>query len=108
MATNFLPRMIAIAVVGTSAFFGSLTPMLAADKVTFSETIAPILYDNCVTCHRPGEAAPFSLISYDDARKRGALIAKVTQSPGAAGAVAGFLLLAFYSLWFGVSVWRRK
>jgi NitT/TauT family transport system substrate-binding protein len=35
MATNFLPRMIAIAVVGTSAFFGSLTPMLAADKVTF-------------------------------------------------------------------------
>ncbi|HXO39236.1 MAG TPA: DUF6328 family protein [Candidatus Acidoferrum sp.] len=36
------------------------------------------------------------------------VIAKVTQSPGAAGAVAGFLLLAFYGLWFGVSVWRRK
>ena len=30
-----------------------------ADKVTFSEHIAPIVYDNCVTCHRPGEAAPF-------------------------------------------------
>jgi NitT/TauT family transport system substrate-binding protein len=35
MATKFLPRMIAIAVVGTSAFFGSLAPTLAADKVTF-------------------------------------------------------------------------
>jgi mono/diheme cytochrome c family protein len=35
----------------------------AAGKVTFTENIAPILYQNCVTCHRPGEAAPFSLIS---------------------------------------------
>src|SRR5215813_157377 len=34
----------------------------------------------CVTCHRPGEAAPFSLITYDDVRKRGAMIAKVTQA----------------------------
>ena len=48
--------------------------------MTFTETIAPILYQNCVTCHRPGEAAPFSLISYDDARRRGALIATVTKS----------------------------
>jgi hypothetical protein len=54
--------------------------LMASDKVTFTETVAPILYQNCVTCHRPGEAAPFSLISYDDARKRGALIATVTKS----------------------------
>src|SRR3954465_13237070 len=55
---------------------------IAAQKsaVTFSETIAPILYANCVTCHRPGEAAPFSLITYDDVKKRGKLIAKVTKS----------------------------
>src|SRR5262252_2746436 len=52
----------------------------AADKVTFSETIAPIVYQNCVTCHRPGEAAPFALISYEDVKKRGALIASVTKS----------------------------
>ena len=52
----------------------------AADKITFSETIAPIVYQNCVTCHRPGEAAPFSLISYEDVKKRGALIANVTKS----------------------------
>jgi mono/diheme cytochrome c family protein len=47
--------------------------------VTFSETIAPIVYENCVTCHRPGEAAPFSLITYDDMRRRGKLLVSVTQ-----------------------------
>src|SRR6516162_7776328 len=52
----------------------------AADKVTFSETVAPIIYDNCVTCHRPGEAAPFALISFEDVKKRGSLIASVTKS----------------------------
>ena len=36
------------------------------------------------------------------------VIAKVTQSSGIAGVSAGFLLLAFYGLWFGVSAWRRK
>jgi hypothetical protein len=36
------------------------------------------------------------------------VIAKVTQSPSAAGASAGLLLLAFYGLWFGVSAWRSK
>ena len=41
--------------------------------VTFAETIAPIVYANCVTCHRPGEAAPFSLITYEDVVKRGKL-----------------------------------
>ncbi len=35
MATKFLPRMFAIALIGTGAFLGSLSPTLAADKVTF-------------------------------------------------------------------------
>ncbi len=56
------------------------TVLPAADKVTFSENVAPILYQNCVTCHRPGEAAPFALITYEDAKKRGSLIASVTKS----------------------------
>jgi mono/diheme cytochrome c family protein len=47
---------------------------------TFTGTVAPILYANCVTCHRPGEVAPFPLISYEDVAKRAKLIAKVTQS----------------------------
>jgi hypothetical protein len=48
--------------------------------ITFSERIAPILYANCVSCHRPGEAAPFSLISFEDVSARGRLIAQVTAS----------------------------
>src|SRR5687768_8001793 len=51
-----------------------------AAAVTFSETIAPIVYANCVTCHRAGEAAPFPLVTYEDVAKRGALIARVTES----------------------------
>jgi thiol-disulfide isomerase/thioredoxin len=31
---------------------------------TFNKDIAPILYQNCTTCHRPGEVAPFSLLTY--------------------------------------------
>ena len=35
---------------------------------TFSEHVAPILYENCVTCHRAGEAAPMSLVTYAETR----------------------------------------
>jgi hypothetical protein len=35
---------------------------------TFTRDVAPILYANCVTCHRAGEIAPMSLISYQDVR----------------------------------------
>ena len=35
---------------------------------TFTRNVAPILYGNCVTCHRAGESAPMSLISYQEVR----------------------------------------
>jgi mono/diheme cytochrome c family protein len=35
---------------------------------TFAKDVAPILYKNCTTCHRPGEIAPMSLLTYDDVR----------------------------------------
>jgi mono/diheme cytochrome c family protein len=41
---------------------------------TFNAQIAPILFANCITCHRPGGVAPFSLMTYDDAHARGARI----------------------------------
>ena len=50
-----------------------------AATVTFHRDIAPILYAQCAPCHRPGEAGPFSLLTYDDAKKRAAQIAAVTQ-----------------------------
>src|SRR6188508_171131 len=66
-----------IAAVWLSADGQSVSPAPRASAVTFSEHIAPILYGNCVTCHRPGEAAPFPLISYEDVAKRGTLLAEV-------------------------------
>ncbi len=47
---------------------------------TFARDVAPILYQNCVTCHRAGQVAPFSLQTYDDAAPRARQIADVTQS----------------------------
>jgi len=47
---------------------------------TWSHQIAPILYKNCTTCHHPGGAGPFSLLTYDDARRWSAQILAVTQS----------------------------
>jgi mono/diheme cytochrome c family protein len=39
-----------------------------ASLVTFTKDVAPILYKHCISCHRPGQIAPMSLISYKDAR----------------------------------------
>jgi hypothetical protein len=37
-------------------------------NLTFSKDVAPIFYKNCATCHRAGEIAPMSLISYKEVR----------------------------------------
>jgi tetratricopeptide (TPR) repeat protein len=49
-------------------------------QVTFNRDIAPIIFRSCSTCHRPGEAAPFSLLSYSDVKKHARQIAEVTRS----------------------------
>src|SRR5437764_14373622 len=44
---------------------------LASDQsspVTFTKNVLPILQKNCQSCHRPGQVAPMSLLSYKDAR----------------------------------------
>src|SRR5580693_3692257 len=51
---------------------------LFSESVTFSKDIAPILFNYCAPCHRPGEAGPFPLLTYADARKHAAQIAIVT------------------------------
>src|SRR5436305_11597398 len=35
---------------------------------TFNKDVAPILFANCIACNRPGEIAPMSLLTYQDAR----------------------------------------
>jgi Flp pilus assembly protein TadD len=51
----------------------------AAEPVTYTRDIAPILFERCTGCHRPGEVGPFSLQTYRDARQRLTLIADVTK-----------------------------
>lgn len=48
------------------------------DRVTYVEHVAPIIQANCTPCHRSGEAGPFSLITYDDVRRKAKTIRKVT------------------------------
>jgi len=50
-----------MAVVGAASLTGQSGP-------TYYKDVLPILQSNCQTCHRPGEVAPMSLISYEQAR----------------------------------------
>jgi hypothetical protein len=61
----------------------SLTFLLhtaTAQQITWNQHIAPLIHRSCTPCHREGEAAPFSLVSYEDVAKRAAFIKKVTQN----------------------------
>jgi hypothetical protein len=52
---------------------------LAPGTVTFRKDIAPIVFKHCAVCHRPDQAAPFSLLAYEDVRKHAKQIVEVTQ-----------------------------
>jgi tetratricopeptide (TPR) repeat protein/mono/diheme cytochrome c family protein len=49
-------------------------------QVTFNRDIAPILFQHCAGCHRPGESGPFPLLAYKDAKSHARQMAAVTQS----------------------------
>lgn len=50
-----------------------------APKVTFYGNVAGIVYKECAPCHRPGESAPFSLLTYEDVKRHASQIADVTK-----------------------------
>lgn len=49
------------------------------ETVTFSRDIAPIIYQSCTTCHRPGQIGPFSLTDYKSVKRRAKQIVEVTE-----------------------------
>src|SRR5262245_21179359 len=84
MKTRFSPALAALlCTLNTMTAARAGEPKPAApelpDKVTFSEHIAPIIFANCTACHRPGEAAPFQLMTYRDVQKRGRTILQVVE-----------------------------
>src|SRR5580704_9830716 len=57
-----------LCVLTMTVFAGTVVATAATPSVTFHKDVLPILQKNCQTCHRPGEVAPFSLMSYAEAR----------------------------------------
>src|SRR5690349_5027955 len=49
----------------------------APGTITFARDIAPIVYEHCSGCHRPGQSGPFTLLDYTSVKKRSRLVADV-------------------------------
>jgi mono/diheme cytochrome c family protein len=59
---------VACSFVLASATVETAPPSAPPAAPTFARDVAPIVFSRCATCHRPGEVAPMSLLSYEDAR----------------------------------------
>ena len=81
----------AATLIATQLFAGPEVPKLADSnppastsaatrKVTFNRDIAPIIFHYCSSCHRPGEAGPFPLLTYEDVKKHAGQIVAVTHT----------------------------
>src|SRR5215831_12251374 len=57
---RFVPVVAALVALAASAS--------AQQPATFTKDIAPILQRSCQSCHRPGQMAPMSLLTYQDVR----------------------------------------
>src|ERR1041385_1474669 len=77
--TKLLPRefamtrfLILVLLMAVTAFAAQLSsPSVASNppsSVTFTRDVLPILQSNCQVCHRPGEVAPMSFLTYESTR----------------------------------------
>ena len=62
MQNRLNPIIAALALVAAGA------PAGAAEVPTFAGDVASILYEECASCHRPGDIAPMSLLTYPEVR----------------------------------------
>lgn len=86
---RYMREAVAAAVVGTSVEAPYIEPVgcllegftdgASSGDVTFTRDIAPIVYGHCAGCHRPGEVAPFPLLSYTDVSRRARQVALVAE-----------------------------
>ena len=68
---------VAVGAASSANVAGGQAPATArpVDVPTYSKDVAPIVQKNCQVCHRPGEAGPFSLLTYADVRRQATKIA---------------------------------
>jgi hypothetical protein len=76
-----------VAPLGLRAQQPAPTGPATVPAVTFTKDIAPILQRSCQNCHRPGQVAPMSLITYEDARPWARAIRQRTAIRDKAGAM---------------------
>ncbi|HWN93624.1 MAG TPA: tetratricopeptide repeat protein [Methylomirabilota bacterium] len=67
----------AVALVTAEVFFQRHPS--TTGPVTFHRDVAPIIHAHCSSCHHPGQAAPFDLLTYDDVKKRARNIREVVE-----------------------------
>ena len=60
--------------------FSSWTAVVRAQTLTYTKDIEPIIQAKCASCHRPNDAAPFPLLTYEDVAKRTSFIKQVVES----------------------------
>jgi hypothetical protein len=65
---SILAVVVAAAFAAEVAVSGQAPARATASPVTFTKDIAPILQKSCQTCHRPGQMAPMSFLTYQDVR----------------------------------------
>ena len=58
----------------------ALLPASAFGQVTFAKDVAPVVFTKCAQCHHPGGSAPFSLLTYAEARSHATQIALVARN----------------------------
>ena len=61
---NRIALSLSLTIFLTASLFGQMGAM----GVTFTKDVAPILQNKCQSCHRPGEAGPFPMMTYEDIR----------------------------------------
>ena len=66
-----------LAVIATAQAAG---PAPAGTVPTFTKDVAPIIFNNCTSCHRTGEVAPMTFLSYEDVRPWAKVIREKTRS----------------------------
>jgi mono/diheme cytochrome c family protein len=60
--------------VAATAMGATMATAAQTSRITFTKDVAPIIFNSCSTCHRPGGAS-FSLLTYEDVKRRAQLVA---------------------------------